>query len=436
MSIREQDVQIVVRHKHDCPHKSEGQKYEYCVCRKSLLVYDPFDHSQNRIKTGERDWNKAKKFMREYLNRHDPDTEKDINELDQFRAEAVAKGNPDRVTIEFAIVQYVNKKRLDKRRPGTIENVESFLGFTDPKSSKVLKPGKLVKWLNALIVPVKYLSDLTPAWIEHFVSSWTLSDRTENAQRALLQSFLHFCIRRKFIESNPAEGLGYIKEREGNRTAAFDPDQIEAIFSACAAYNPEVPEQEKEIWRHRLLVYIKLMRFSGADLADVTQFKQSQLDGDVFQYRRQKTGRQTWPIVLPADLAAELRSVPDGCGLTGSTMPFRSTGLTLKEDCSKWRWRIQRVFTLAGIGMVQTDIGPRLAHPKMMRDTFAIEALNDGVPSLNVAIQLGHKNQRMLEKYYLPKCKRRDEGHIAMLRKVMAAKTPKPSGKVIKMKTA
>jgi len=439
MFIQPENCKIIVRHSRKCRYfgKPNATTVEDCQCFKSLSVYHPEDKSQERVKTKQRQWSKAVDFRQEYLARHSEAVNKDLAELDERRTKDAieAKVKHDQVTIESAIVSYVNRMRMDRKAPGTIQNVESQLGYTDPKSSKVLKSGKFTRWLNGIpFVKPQYLSDLSPEWIEQYVGTWKLGDRTENSQRQTLRSFFKFCTDRKWIVESPAATLGSVKERKGSRTAAFEPEQIEAIFRACESYKPEVPEAEKAIWRHRLLVFIKLMRYSGADLADVCQFQPSQLDGDLFRYRRQKSGVSTEMILLPADLAAELRSVPDACGLTGSLMPFRSTGISLKEDASKWRWRIQRVFTLAGIGTVKTDIGERLAHPKMLRDTFAIEQLNIGVDLLIVSRQLGHTSVRTTEKHYLPKSKSRNEATLALLRKAMAASQPKPQGKVVKMR--
>lgn len=436
--MRPEHVTVITRHNANCPDRSKGQGFNDCRCRKSLSIYDPEDQSQVRVKIGERDKNLAEAFRLEYINGHDPKLAARLLIADRVEAEEKAKGDPNRVTIESAIVAFVNNKRMNKRATGTIEFLHSFLGYTDPKSSKVQKPGKLMRWLNGIaVVRPKYLSDLTEGWVEQFVSTWTVSDRVENTHRSTLKAFLGFCVKRKWITENPAANLGYVKEREGYRTGAFEPEQIEAIFEACDSYDPEVPEAEKATWRHRLLVYIKLLYYSGADLADVTQFRPSQIvDGDLFQYARQKTGIRTSQILLPSDLAAELRSLPDACGLTGSAMPFRSTGITLKEDCSKWRWRIERVFTLAGIKTIKTDLGEKTATPKVFRDTFAIESLMSGLDIVVVSQMLGHKSIAMTQKHYMPWTKSRNDAHVALLRAAMAKRQPKQTGKVIKMKSA
>ena len=435
--MRDENVKVITRHGSKCPHKAEGQFFRDCRCKKSLLVTSPEERTRFRLKTRLRDWDAAERFRREYLNRVDSALAKDLDELDTRRADDILAKHKDKgVLIETAVVAYIGKLRSDRRAEGTIVNAQSFLGYTDPQSSLVQQSGKFLKWINGQVIKPRVLTDLTPETIERFVASWNVGDTTENSQRQRLKAFLKFCVKRRWLEWNPASVLDNVKVRKGNRTAAFSPEQYTAILEACQHHETNIPGKQGEDWKQRLFVFIRLLRESGMDLADACQFQPSQLDNDTLSYRRQKTGIQTWPILLPADLVADLRSIPDQYGLAGAAMPFRTSSIALKEDCRNWRLRIQSIFKEAGITSVQTDVGTRAPHPKQFRDTFAIQTYESGVDMITISKMLGHKNAQMTIDYYMPKCKSRDDQHIALLRKAMAKREPKQGAKVLRMRKA
>jgi integrase len=417
--MKPEHVKLVVRHSSTCPHKAEGITYEYCQCRKSLLIYHEEDHSQERMATKERVWSKAVEFRQAYLNRNDPALQRELAELDERRAEDELKGKAkdDRVTIDRAVAAYINNMRSARRAHGTIVNAQSLLGYVDPKSSEIVRSGKFKKWLSGLIIKPKYLTDLTPDWIDQFVATWSVGDTTENGQRQRIRAFFKFCIKRRWLERNPADALERVKIKRGNRTVAFSSEEYRRILKACKIYDPRIPSDMQQAWKLQLTTFTKLLRHSGMDLVDACQFETQMLDRDVLVYRRQKTGIQSWPILLPSDLVIDLNAV---CESSGSPTPFRTTTLPLKEDCRKWRWKLQQVFKSAGITSVKTDVGMRPPHPKQFRDTFAIENLNSGVPLSNVSKMFGHKNTKMTEDYYLPKSKSTNTAHVAILRKTLA----------------
>jgi integrase/recombinase XerD len=411
-------VRIVTRHRSDCAHKSEGASCKTCGCLRSLLIYHPEDRSQERQKTGAESWADAEAEREKYLKSHDPD----YHELEVRRL--ADKENPNkRVLIETAIVSYINHLRSDKKKEGTIVNVQTLFGYADPASTKILRSGKYLKWLHGQVVQEKYLDEVTPEGIDAFVASWKLGDTTENAYRQRVRSFFKFCVEREWLERNPARSLRKIKIKLGNRTTAFTEEQFADILKAIDVYVPGGRHGivEKD-WKARLRAYVSLLWHSGADLVDATQFRQSNLKGNVFTYRRQKTGVQTWGILFPPDVSQMLRAVPDQYGQVGSDMPFRTSCVALHEDCRNWRRRLKNVFDRAGILSVETDVNEaRDPHPKMMRDSFALNRLNSGVDILNVSKMLGHKSVKTSIDYYLPKMKSRDDAHLAMLRKAAGA---------------
>jgi integrase len=434
--MRPEHVNIISRHAGDCPDRSKGETYLDCKCRKSLRVFDPILNKRFRVRTGERDRHQAEQVRIDYLNSNNPRFGELITKAEILeREQAEGKKPKDGILIEDAIVAYITKLRSLHRAEGTIVNAESLLGYSDPKSSNVIQSGKFLKWINGFVWKPTYLTDVTPELIESFVATWQLTDTTENSQRQRLKAFFKFCVRRKWLASNPCETLDRVKVRAGNRTAAFTPEQYASILEACRNYETSIPGKRGEEWKRRLLVFVRLMRESGMSLVDAVLFNPACFNGDSLSYRRKKTQKQTWAIPISSELVADLRRVPDQYGVTGSAQPFRTSAIALKEDCRNWRLRIKSILTAAGITTVKTDIGERPPHPHMFRDTFAIELRNAGVPVENISKMLGHGNTLITENHYFPKDARADDAHLAIVRKAIAASQPKPAGRVIKMRS-
>ena len=430
--MRPEHVSIISRHQINCPDRSKGEAYLDCRCRKSLRVFDPVLNKRFRVKTGERDRHRAEEARIDYLNSNNPRLGELITKAEILeREEAEGKRPKDGVLIEDAIVAYITKLRSLHRAEGTIINAESLLGYSDPKSSKIIQSGKFLKWINGFVWKPKYLAEITPEMIEMFVATWQLTDTTENSQRQRLKAFFKFCVRRKWLASNPCETLDRVKVQAGNRTASFSPERSRTFWKLAIMTN--IPGKRGEQWKYRLLVFVRLMRESGMSLVDAVLFNPSCLDGDSLSYRRKKTQNQTWAIPISSELSAMLRSVPDQYGVTDRAT-IRTSAIALREDCRNWRLRIKSVFKAAGIHSVQTDIGPKAPHPHQFRDTFAIELRNAGVPVENISKMLGHGNTLITETHYFPKDKRADEAHLRIVRKAIAASQPKPSGKVVRMR--
>lgn len=69
-----------------------------------------------------------------------------------------------------------------------------------------------------------------------------------------------------------------------------------------------------------------------------------------------------------------------------------------------WQGKIKKVFDLAGISK---GLGNAVSH--RLRDTFAVELLQVGVPIERVSILLGHQSVRVTERHYNPWMRSRQE---------------------------
>jgi len=105
---------------------------------------------------------------------------------------------------------------------------------------------------------------------------------------------------------------------------------------------------------------------------------------------RQKTGTHV-SVPIPPNVAKEVLSVPN----ESTEFVFWNTG-TGKEQSTvtKWQHDLRKLFKDAGI----SSQGNMLSH--RLRDTFAVDLLEKGVPLEEVSKLLGHESIKTTERHY------------------------------------
>jgi integrase len=421
-------VKVVVRHSAKCKDKQEGETWRRCNCRKSLRIYEGGGSGKNRLVSAKtRSWEKAEDLAQEYLDSFDPDKQ----ELKRLRA---AKER-EQVTIEEAVASYCADMIARLGDNGTVARAISLLGHIDPTTKAIKKNGHLFNWLYTLCAEKRptYISDINPAHITAWRSTWKFGDYTAAQRWGMVRGFFNFCEIQGWIQASPARKLKRLKYEKGSRTAIFTDDQYSAILTAVLRYDPEnVPALTRKVWQQRLTTFVELLRWSGMALIDAVQYRPELVDADgVLRYRRQKSGILA-TVVLPPHLVALLRSVPLERDSVGLSTPFRMKDFTAHSDTVTWRKRLFVLFALAGIESVRTERGTvRKPHPHMLRDTFAVWHLRHGAKIHTISKMLGHSNTAITERAYLPWVKELEQAHIEDARKSLAHGTSKTIGKPI-----
>jgi integrase len=404
-------VTVITRHSAQCKDKDQGSDWRKCNCRKALLVYEGEGSGTNRrISAKTRSWEKAEKLAQEWRDRWDPEKQ----ELKSLRAAKKAK----QVRIEAAVALYISDMITRLGDNGTVAMARSLFGDVDSATNEVKRDGHLFHWLDTCPQRPEYIADFTPSHITAWRSSWRFGDLTAANRWTMVKSFFGFCEGQGWIENSPARKLKPLEAQKGSRTAIFTDEQYEKILHAVADYDPEnVPAATRKSWQQRLTVFIELLRWSGMALVDAVQFRLDAISDDgVLRYRRQKSSELA-TIPLPEHVVKLLRTVPLEHDSTNPAQPFR-TGAELMSDTAKWHRRVTKVFDLAGIKKVRTELGRmRDPHPHMLRDTFAVWHLRHGARLHTVSKMLGHAKTTTTEKSYLPWVKELDEAHIADARR-------------------
>ncbi len=233
-----------------------------------------------------------------------------------------------------------------------------------------------------------------------FAGTWEAaysSSTTRSKVRERLRSFLRYCYEAQWLDRIPQVPKVKIDEVP---TMPLSPDEYDGLLRAVdliAPDNPSVKKRDRD--RRRTRALFQLMRYSGLALEDALTLERAEL---VFSgiYRvmtsRQKTGVHVC-VPLPPTVAQELLAVPNE-----DPKYFFWEGEILETLTRKWtRYRVSPAFKLAGI---RDDC---FATSHRLRDTFAVDLLQKGVPLEEVSKLLGHESIKTTEKSYAAWCKGR-----------------------------
>jgi integrase/recombinase XerD len=155
-----------------------------------------------------------------------------------------------------------------------------------------------------------------------------------------------------------------------------------------------VPESFPDsVKARRVRALIRLMRHSGLAIRDACTLRRDELVRDKKFYRvvtsRQKTGTHV-SVPIPPDVARELLAVLNG----NAAYIFWTGNGEERTAVSQWQDDFRKLFKDSGIKAGGNMVSHRL------RDTFAVDMLQNGVPLEEVSKLLGHESIKTTEKSY------------------------------------
>jgi integrase/recombinase XerD len=366
-------ITISVRHSSDCPHVGNSS-YKRCQCRKSLRYFH--NGKQRTISAKTRSWALADDAKRKLE--------------DKFRA-----ADPSRPIANVSV--------NGATRPTIEKAVELFLSDKKTQGIDATAYAKHVRELGRMrffmekrgrMFPHEIgLADLTEfraTWVHHYSSSLTRAKVQER-----LRGFLRYCSNTKMIEQIPH--LSPIKITE--------PPTLPLTEAQYAKLLEIIPVEFKSADRvRRMHALVRLMRFSGLAIQDAVTLERTEIIHDTKKsiYRvvtsRQKTGTHV-SVPIPTDVALEVIAAMELNGHPDYIFWNRIEGKP-KAAVDVWEKAFNRAFKAAGM---------EGGHSHQLRDTFAVELLNQGVPLEEVSKLLGHKSIKTTEKSYAPWVKSRQD---------------------------
>jgi integrase/recombinase XerD len=352
-------VTIFVRHKPGCKYAGD-EFHKGCKCRKHLRWSQ--DGKQFRKGAGTRSWSKAEAVRRDLENQliGAPPT-KPAEESGQTITQAVDVFVQDKKN-QGITAKVIGKYERELAR--LREFCESRMVFT-------------VRGLNR-----ELLTHYVATWPDYYPASLTRSKVRER-----LRSFLRYCYQSEWLARIPQ--ISKI-EVDQSPTLPLTAKEYERLLDAPFATFADDPEKAK-----RLHALIQLMRWSGLAIRDALTLQRDEIIHDKAKklYRivtaRQKTGTHV-SVPIPADVAAELLTVANG----NPVYVFWSGNGDEESVTKNWAKYIAKLFAEAKI----KKAGHMMSH--RLRDTFAVDLLEKGVPLEEVSKLLGHESIKTTERHY------------------------------------
>lgn len=225
------------------------------------------------------------------------------------------------------------------------------------------------------------LTGFCATWPDLYPSSYTRAKVRER-----VKSFLRYCFESQWIARIPQ--LPKIKIDEPP-TLPLSADEYTRLLNAI----PSTVTKDRQTQVHAL---IQLMRWSGLAIRDALTLKRAGIIEDKSKsvYRivtaRQKTGTHV-SVPIPPDVAQELLTV-----LNGNPVYVFWSGEGEEESITK-SWAKLYLAPLFEAAKLASN-GYMKSH--RLRDTFAVDLLEKGVPLEEVSKLLGHESIKTTEKHY------------------------------------
>jgi integrase/recombinase XerD len=224
--------------------------------------------------------------------------------------------------------------------------------------------------------------------------------------QARLKNFLRFCYDNGWLDRVPR--LSGIKADEAPTLPLTDEE-----YSGLLATIPiSFPDSTKA---RRVRALIRMMRHSGLAIRDAATLRRDELIRDKKLYRivtaRQKTGTHV-SVPIPPDVAKELIAAING----NPTYFFWTGNGEERTAVSHWQDDFRQLFRDAKIEAEGNMVSHRL------RDTFAVDLLENGVPLEEVSKLLGHESIKTTERHYAKWVKGRQDRLDALVTAVWSKK--------------
>jgi site-specific recombinase XerD len=293
------------------------------------------------------------------------------------------------ISIEYAMYEFMQdlKRRLRKEA-------------TEAKYRLTL--GRLLQWCAAQRPPLCLLSELQVPTLRQWLHTLKGASITRHHQHERLITFLYFCAEQGWIEDNPAKRIRNMTV-EQVEPVPFTLEQYNAIIEATYHYDRRSKAHEDSPQSYRVRAFIKLLRWSGLCVGDAALLARNKLRDNSLLLYEHKFKRIPLQLLLPSDVADELRDVPLGRS-TNRKYFFWSGHSKRKSDVAVWEKAFAKVVSKATQTtphlFLDRNGRPKPAHMSMLRHTFAVEYLRAGMSVEEVSLLLGHSSVLVTQQRY------------------------------------
>jgi len=357
-------VTIFVRHSADCKYGGD-EFWKRCNCRKHLRWTQ--NGKQYRRKAGTRSWEEAERKKRELEDQLVGRTPTNADEahylrdaVDLFLKDKEVQGVTPKVLARYTLELARLRDFCERERVMTVQGLTREL-----------------------------LTQFASTWMSAYPSS------TSRARvRERLRSFLRYCYQAEWLPRIP--DLPKIKIDEPP-TLPLTTAEYKRLLGAVPR---TIEDKERQA---KVTALIQLMRYSGLAIRDALTLERAELIQEKKFFRivtsRQKTGVHV-SVPIPRNIGKELLAVANG----NPKYIFWSGNGAAETITKTYQYRyIAPLFKAAKI----SNNGHMVSH--RLRDTFAVDLLQKGVPLEDVSKMLGHQSIKTTERHYGPWVKGRQD---------------------------
>jgi site-specific recombinase XerD len=342
-------ITIFVRHSEGCKYKGD-EFARRCRCRKHFRWSR--NGKQFRRTAGTRSWTEAEQVKRD---------------LEDHLAGRETK--PDAKDLQSGIDVFLQDKRVQGITAGVVakytRELERLREYCERKG--VFTVQGLTRDL---------LTGFCATWPETYKSS-----QTRSMVRARCRSFLRYCYESQWLPRIPPLPSIQVEELP---TLPLTAEEYQRLLDAVHIFADPVRQR-------RVRALVQLMRWSGLAVRDALTLKRSAIHRTKDLYlvvtSRQKTGTHV-SVPLPPAIALEVLSVVN----EDKRFLFWDGESNIVKTWTKYF--IAPLFEAAKIERG----GNMMSH--RLRDTFAVDLLEKGVPLEELSKLLGHESIRTTEKHY------------------------------------
>lgn len=223
--------------------------------------------------------------------------------------------------------------------------------------------------------------------LNEFKRTWPTGPLATAHNITRLRTFFGWCLKHRWIESNPAEELDMPPNLAVERMP-YAPAEMQAILDAARTFKFD---RQQTVSNRELETFILVMRWSGLGISDTALLQKTEVRGDEIRLYRKKTRQNAKRVLvvvpLPAEILDRLRELP----LVQGRYYFAHGSDVLANQVEAWRKRLQFIFKAANI---------RNPGSHRFRHTFATDLLEKGVSIELVSRWLGHSSIKITQEHY------------------------------------
>jgi integrase/recombinase XerD len=205
------------------------------------------------------------------------------------------------------------------------------------------------------------IQDLDLPLLTEYVATWRGKPGTQKRDQENLRGFFAFCVKAKWISNNPAADLETIRDTRP-QTDVFTYAELKAVIDTLPQFPDEYGRCGGQI-ALQMRAFVLVMRYTGLSIGDVAGLPKAHVHGTKVMTNRDKTEKEVY-VRVPQFVIDALEEAPHD----SEAYFFWSGSGKIHTRASKWGERVQRLFVLAGVRLMEAEWTKKSTRSKKARE--------------------------------------------------------------------